>query len=255
MNILLTNDDGFQAAGLLELYKILKLNHSVCVVAPEIEHSGKSHAMTLRYPLLLRKHDTLFYSCSGTPVDCVLLVYHKAIPFEPDIVISGINRGPNLGTDIIYSGTAAAARQSAMVGVPGVAVSLAEFTEPFYYTALAQYICKNIHIFKELWEPGMFFNVNAPNADPHHQYTAQWTGLCKRVYKDKMEAVHTKGGTSYCFYTEGNITTIEDCDSDEYAVSNGKLSITPIEITPTLAHQWLQKHQICPRSTVRDCND
>ncbi len=252
MNILLTNDDGYQAPGLLSLYQALQKKHTVCVVAPEIEHSGKSHAMTLKHPLLLKKHADFFYSCSGTPVDCVLLVHHRAVQFSPDVVISGINRGPNLGTDIIYSGTAAAARQAAMVNIPGIAVSLAEFSEPFQYTALARFTADNIEMIKALWEPGIFFNINAPNAEPDHEYTAYWTGLCRRVYKDKMEAVHTAGGTSYCFYTEGRITTIEDKESDEYAVSNGSVSITPIEIAPTLASHWMKKHNILPRQIMKD---
>ena len=249
MKILLTNDDGYMAPGLLELFSVLRKSHDVCVVAPEVEHSGQSHAMTLKHPLLLRRHADLHYSCSGTPVDCVLLVQHQAIDFKPDLVVSGINRGPNLGTDLVYSGTAAAARQAAMSGIPGIAVSLAEFHEPFKYSALAGFVEENVEFLRGLWEPGIFFNINAPNAESGHAYESCWTGLCQRVYKDTMEAVHTSGGTSFCFYTEGCITTIEDIASDEYAVAKGYASITPVDIVPHVSLSWMEKHAIqhkCP---------
>jgi len=93
------------------------------------------------------------YTCSGSPADCVILAGHGVIPFKPEIVISGINRGPNLGTDLVYSGTAAAARQATILGIPGIAVSLATYVGPFQYDALARLVADRLDYFLDLWTP------------------------------------------------------------------------------------------------------
>ena len=131
MRILVTNDDGIDAEGLAVLVQFLSdesyggKGREIVVLAPEAERSGVSHAMTLRRPTKVRKLNEGYYSCSGTPADCVIVAGLGVLPWMPDLVVSGINRGPNMGTDIVYSGTCGAARQAALAGVPAIAVSCA----------------------------------------------------------------------------------------------------------------------------------
>ena len=135
MNILVTNDDGIAAEGLEALINELKglCNaqnkplHTITVIAPDTERSGVSHAMTLRHPTKVRRLNEGLYTCSGTPADCVIVAGLGIVKEKIDLVVSGINRGPNLGTDIVYSGTCAAARQAALVGIPSIAVSCAGY--------------------------------------------------------------------------------------------------------------------------------
>jgi len=162
MKILLTNDDGYSSEGILALERALGTDHEVWTMAPDSERSGMSHSMSLRHPLKIRKLADRRYSCSGTPADCVILAAHGVIPFVPDVVVSGINRGPNLGTDLIYSGTAAAARQATLNGIPGIAVSLATYTGPFRYDALANLVADRLDYLVSLWAPDVFVNLNAP---------------------------------------------------------------------------------------------
>ncbi len=233
MNILLTNDDGFFAEGLQVLLNALSAEHSVCVIAPDVERSAQSHAMTLRSPLVLRKHGELRYACSGTPVDCVLLAWHGAVPFVPDVVISGINRGPNLGSDLVYSGTAAAARQAVMSGIPGIAVSLASFSPPFRYEALARLIVSALPQLMKTIAPDTFININAPDAPPEFKYQLNWSKPCRRVYRDTMKVFNGPDGFTYCFYTDGSVHSIEEEDSDEHAVRLGHASASLVCVHPS----------------------
>jgi 5'-nucleotidase len=131
MRILLTNDDGIQSDGLYALIDALngikdingKTLHEIWVVAPEHERSGVSHAMTLKRPTKLRRLGDFRYSCSGTPADCIIIAGLSVLHDAPNLVIYGINKGPNLGTDIVYSGTCGAARQAALEGIPSIAIS------------------------------------------------------------------------------------------------------------------------------------
>lgn len=121
--ILLTNDDSFSAQGLTELRKCLSIKWDVIVVAPATEQSAVSHSLTLRRPLLVNKLDQSLFSVKGTPTDCVLLAVHQLLPEKPDLLVAGINHGPNLGHDVTYSGTVAAAIEATQLGIPSVAIS------------------------------------------------------------------------------------------------------------------------------------
>ncbi|MBU0934661.1 MAG: 5'/3'-nucleotidase SurE [Spirochaetes bacterium] len=232
MKILLTNDDGYNAEGLLVLAKVLRRSHEVCIFAPDRERSAQSHAMTLRDPLTVTRIDTDYYSCSGTPVDCVLLCSHKAIPFQPELVISGINRGPNLGTDLIYSGTAAAARQAAMLGLPGIAVSLASFKPPFNYSALAEFVHSGLASLQKQLRQHSFLNINAPSAPDGTEYTAVWTTLSRRIYEDTLRIIETKGDHHYCMYTDGRVHSQPQEGSDDWAISQGFASLSLVAVYP-----------------------
>ncbi|MDR0720099.1 MAG: hypothetical protein LBF78_10730, partial [Treponema sp.] len=128
MNILLTNDDGVDSPGIITLFETLKAcpGHNVFVLAPDSDRSGVSNGLlALTKPLKITEKQSNVWSCEGLPADCVLAACLGGRPCKPDVVISGINRGGNLGTDIIYSGTCAAARQASLLGIPGIALSLA----------------------------------------------------------------------------------------------------------------------------------
>ena len=137
MTVLLTNDDGIDSAGLEALRSHLSVHHDVWTVAPDGERSAMSHYITVRDPIRCREIGKQIYKSSGSPADCVIVGMVGGFATKPDIVVSGINIGPNLGTDIVLSGTVAAARQAAFMGVPGIAVSINTYSPPFHLEPLA----------------------------------------------------------------------------------------------------------------------
>lgn len=232
MKILLTNDDGYTSDGLKALVDSLKEQHEICILAPDSERSGMSHSMSLRQALKVQKIADMEYICSGTPADCVILAAHGVIPFKPDIVVSGINRGPNLGTDLIYSGTAAAARQATIIGIPGIAVSLASYSPPFHYKALAELVSEKLDYFLSLWTPDVFININAPSVANGYKYKIEEGHPSKRVYKDTLKFIEGPDNYSYCFFMDGQVDTHKEIDSDEDIVSRGMASLTRVLAYP-----------------------
>jgi 5'-nucleotidase len=231
MRILLTNDDGIRAEGLIALSRELSREHEVWILAPDRERSGVSHAMTLRDPGRVRAVGEREYSCSGTPADCVILALLGAIPFDPDIVISGINRGPNLGTDIVYSGTCGAARQAALNGLPGIAVSCAAYKEPLAYGRAAAFISRRLVELVAHCSDSVFINVNAPSSDSP-DISGEWTRPCYRMYRDRLKSFEAPDGYQYCFLSDSRIETIGDGATDHGAIAAGKISISPVMIHP-----------------------
>lgn len=232
MKILLTNDDGYMSEGIKVLDRELRGLHEVWTLAPDSERSGMSHAMSLRHPLKIKKLSEREYSCSGTPADCVILASHGVIPFKPDIVVSGINRGPNLGTDLIYSGTAAAARQATINGIPGIAVSLATYNGPFRYDALAKLVASRLDYFLSLWTPEVFININAPDAPHDYEYETVEAIPSRRIYRDTLKFFDGPDGYSYCFFMDGHVDTHQEAGSDEDMVSKGFASVTRVNAYP-----------------------
>ncbi len=241
MKILLTNDDGYMSEGIKALNRALGNSHEVWTLAPDSERSGMSHAMSLRHPLKIKKLADREYSCSGTPADCVILASHGVIPFKPDIVISGINRGPNLGTDLIYSGTAAAARQAAINGIPGIAVSLATYTGPFRYDALARLVAERLDYFLSLWTPDVFININAPEAPDTARYEIVEAIPSRRIYKDTLKFFEGPDGYSYCFFMDGHVDTHQEAGSDEDVVTRGFASVTRVLAYPCSARSKIDE--------------
>lgn len=230
MKILLTNDDGIHAEGLLALVKYLEKKHEVWVVAPDRNRSGVSHGITMAEPLKLCQLAENRFSCSGVPADCTFTAINGILNEYPDVVISGINKGPNLGTDIIFSGTAAAARQASFYGIPGIAVSLASFEEPLNYSALADFVSKNIEKLVTLCEKDIFLNINAASLDSYKGY--KLTSLSKRSYQDKVSLYNAPDGKFYSFFLGGEVESLGDDDSDEKATAQGYVSITRVLSQP-----------------------
>ncbi|MGB4572243.1 MAG: 5'/3'-nucleotidase SurE [Rectinemataceae bacterium] len=243
MRILVTNDDGIDADGISELIFHLEAlkdpsgapAHEIWVIAPDSERSGVSHAMTLRKPTKVRKLGERRFSCSGTPADCVILAGLGIMEGKPDLVISGINHGPNLGTDIVYSGTCGAARQAALVGVPAIAVSCAAYSDPMDYSAGASFVAANIVALVGLWKPDAFVNINAPSA-PAGRYEAKWTVPGRNKYMDKLKCFDGADGYTYCFLTAGDHERHADPVSDHHVVTDGYIAISLIGIHPESVH-------------------
>ncbi|HTX71754.1 MAG TPA: 5'/3'-nucleotidase SurE [Rectinemataceae bacterium] len=231
MRILVTNDDGVHAEGLAVLVRELGRAHDVCVFAPDQERSGVSHAMTLRHPGKVRKLGEREFSCSGTPADCVILASLGALPFQPEIVVSGINRGPNLGTDIIYSGTCGAARQASLNGMAGIAVSCASFKEPLKYGAAAAFVLSHLERLVEECDHGIFMNINAPSSDDI-DVPGEWAEPCWRRYRDRLRSFEAPDGYSYHFLADTTVETREDEGTDHVIVARGLVAVSPVVVHP-----------------------
>jgi 5'-nucleotidase len=162
----------------------------------------------------------------------VLLAVHGAVPFKPDVVVSGINRGANLGTDLVYSGTAAAARQAVMCGIPGIALSLAVHKPPFRFGAIARLAAARLDYLLANMVPDSFVNLNAPDSEPDKVFEIKWSNPCRRIYKDTMKVHEGPDGFSYCFYTDGHVLSVEEDDSDEHAVRQGFAAASLIAVYP-----------------------
>jgi 5'-nucleotidase len=229
MRILLTNDDGINSPGLYALRQALHM-HDVWVVAPKTEQSAKSHSVTIFEPVRFDQLEDQVFSCSGSPADCVMYSFRGALPIEPDLVISGINIGPNLGTDLIYSGTAAAARQAALMGYPGVAVSTSSFSKPFYFDTTAEFVADNLEVLLELWHPDHFININTPNV-PEFKKGVRITSLSQRMYQDKVVRFDAPRGGIY-FFLEGGIAVDTEGGSDSSCVADGAVSVSPVFLEP-----------------------
>jgi len=238
MEILLTNDDGIYSEGIQVLRKQLEKIAKVTIIAPDRERSTIGHAMTLRKPLRINEvninGDYLGYSIDGTPVDCVIMGLLEIMKnSKPDMVVSGINRGPNLGDDIIYSGTVSAAMEGAMRNVPSLAVSIAAY-ENFKFESAAL-VTKNIvsHLIKNNLPSNLILNINVPNIDYDKIEGIVVTRHGKRVYQDEIKIIHDPQGTTHYWLggdlPEGKI----EPDTDFEAIYHHKVSITPLSLDLT----------------------
>jgi len=220
MRILLTNDDGISSPGLNLLAKALReAGHRVFVVAPDTDRSGSSHSIRfLNEPCRLIEIEKDTWSCSGTPVDCVVIALLGGIPElslktkeaaggdPPDLVLSGINVGANMGTDIIYSGTAAAARQGSFFGIPSVALSLVENHGIWHWEPVIAYITEKLGEIVGFWRDGVFVNVNFPNNGKTPSALVNVFPSI-RYYNDSIINYDAPDGGTYCFSKPGKTTS------------------------------------------------
>jgi len=241
MRILLTNDDGIRSAGLGILKEYLDADHEVWTVAPDGERSGMSHYLTLKDPVRVRQVGERSFQTSGSPADCVIVGILGVLPKRPDIVLSGINVGPNLGTDLIYSGTAAAARQAAFMGCPAVALSLDGFVEPLHFSPLAEFVRENLTLLRGLWDKHHFINVNAPNI-PGSPLSVEITTPSRRIYHDMLVNYDSPRGETYYFLDGSPPLAEPDEHTDWAAVHRGSISVSPIYLHP-LSHFEDERYQ------------
>ncbi len=233
MKILLTNDDGITSAGLQILARMLKKDHEVWIVAPDQNRSAVSHSIIMNKPLKMVMHDDFSYTCSGVPVDCVVHGINSLLKTSPDVVISGINFGANLGTDILFSGTAAAARQAALYGIPGIAVSLESSLGVYDFTSLARFTVNNLCRLMQLCCEDIFVNVNAQSPGPYA--SCRLTKPSKRYYNDGVKPFIAPDGQHYSFFAGGEVDTKGGEDCDYCAVKSGLVSVSRIFAQPSFA--------------------
>ena len=242
MRILLTNDDGIESQGLQLLLKKLNTEHEVWVVAPEYEMSGSSHSISIKTPIRVKKRGSKKFTLKGTPADCVILGLKCLIPGEIDLIISGINHGPNLGTDILYSGTVAAARQGALNGKPSIALSLANNDGHYHFNGPLEFIKKNLKIIYDNWSEGHFLNINFPRHCTAPFETAI-TFPSRRIYRDNFTTFNAPDGNMYYFMHGDDAYSYNEEGSDHYTIMHGKISISPVLIHPA-NHKIEEKYKI-----------
>ena len=228
--ILVTNDDGIWAEGLRVLIEKLSSVRNVYGMAPEENRSAVSNLFSMSRPLRLKKVGEREYSCSGSPADCVIVATRSNLfGVSFDAVVSGINRGANLGTDIVYSGTAAAARQAVLYKYPGIAVSLESEDGSFNFAPLAEFVAKNLETLISLSSDELFVSLNAYSSDNYNE--AVFTSLCERNYNDTVSIVDGDDGFKYGSICGGEL--VSSGGEDFPAVKAGKISISLIRASPT----------------------
>lgn len=238
--ILLSNDDGISAPGLHTLYKeMLKLGE-VQVVAPESEQSAVGHAITLKNPLRIhrwnRNGNFFGIAVNGYPADCVKLALAELVERKPDLVVSGVNQGTNTGVDIIYSGTVSGATEGAINGIPSIAVSLSSFTyNEFDFSAqFARRVA--VKVLEEGLPDGTFLNINIPPLPPEEIKGVLWTRQGLSRYVEKFVQRIDLKGRPYYWMGGDKVRIGEDLDTDDRAIMEGYISITPV-------HYDLTNHQ------------
>jgi 5'-nucleotidase len=231
MRILLTNDDGIESEGIGALVRALAPRHEVWVVAPETEKSGGSHSITLRDSVRMRPDGERRFACRGTPADCVMVSLMGFVHAEIELVISGINHGPNLGTDILYSGTCAGARQGALMSVPSVALSVGTYAPPFDFESGAEFAARNLETFRELGTDDHFLNINFP-ASGCASAASVITFPSRRIYHDQLHTYTAPNGAMYCFLGGAIPEAHPEEGSDCMVLNRGDISISPIHAHP-----------------------
>lgn len=237
MRILLSNDDGYFAPGLAALVDAMRGMGELTVVAPERNRSGASNSLTLDRPLHLKEAPNGFFYVNGTPTDCVHLAVTGMLDHEPDMVISGINWGPNMGDDTIYSGTVAAAMEGYLLGVPAIALSLASFSGRNFATAgrVARQLAERFR--DRPFGAPVLLNVNVPDVPYDLLQGLRVTRLGRRHKAEPVvKQVSPRGETVYWVGAAGAAADAGE-GTDFHAVDNGWVSVTPLQIDLTHAGQ------------------
>jgi 5'-nucleotidase len=234
MNILCTNDDGYLATGIHVLASAASTLGTVTTVAPDREQSATSHSLTLHHPLRARRAVDGTWVIDGTPTDCVLLALNELLPQRPDVCLSGVNHGPNMGEDVLYSGTVAAAMEAMVMGIPAIAVSYAGVyhEELAGWEGVVRAILESILGRKGL-PADTLFNVNLPATAPSDVKGIRVTSLGQRRYADSITRANDPSGREY-FWIGGGVASWRGAeDSDFQAVDDGYVSVTPLHLDLT----------------------
>jgi 5'-nucleotidase len=237
LRILVSNDDGVHSEGLLALVEELRTIGHVTVVAPDRERSAVGHSLTFFHPLRVNKlredEGCVVYASDGTPTDCVLLGIYGLMESRPDLVVSGINRGSNLGDDITYSGTVSAAMEGMIHGVPSFAVSMASFENLHWNTAAVVARRIALAVLANGLPPKTLLNVNVPNVPLEELGGIEATEQGHTIYDQRLIKRTDPRGSDYYWIT-GAIPRGEPMDGTDFAaIFNNRVSITPIQINLT----------------------
>ena len=244
MNILIGNDDGYDAKGIKTLYKVLSSHHSTTIFAPKSNRSASSSSLTIDKPLQPKKISETIYFVDGTPSDCIHMALCGYLSKQFDIVVSGINLGPNLGDDVIYSGTVAAAIEGRFLGYPSMAISLASWEGKNFETAakVTEKLLNNIHFSK--LSSNTILNINVPDVTFEQIKGYKTTVLGRR---HKSEDVFPDGLDSSKYWIGENGKEAENGPGTDFdAIKNNFVSITPLHIDLTnygevkVLENWLE---------------
>lgn len=233
MRILCTNDDGYLSPGIRILAEAAHEIGSVDIVAPDREQSASSNALTLHRPLRMRKTHDGTTIVDGTPTDCVILAVSEVLGTQPDLCVSGINYGPNMGEDVLYSGTVAAAMEATILGTPSVAFSYVgsrieelEGWQPIVSSLLRQIVARGI-------PPHELLNINIPDLPPSEVRGIRVTNLGRRRYRDAITRAPDPSGREYYWIGGGIMHWKGGPDCDYLAVEEGYISVTPLHLDLT----------------------
>ena len=229
--ILLTNDDGYGAAGLCALAEAFADFAEVTIVAPSSEKSGAAQSLTLRQPIVAQQVAERHWSVDGTPADCVIIALHKLLPERPDLVSSGINFGANLGENVYYSGTVGAAREAALHHLPALAISLCSKAQGAKFENAARIARSTAEMMlKEGLPDQVLLSINVPQP---------WTGevkftrQSKKITRNQLSEGKDPRGRSYFWLYEQKIDRDFEPDTDYAAIFSGAVSVTPLHLDPT----------------------
>jgi 5'-nucleotidase len=238
MRILLCNDDGIHAPGFKVLQRIArKLSDDIWIVAPESEQSAASHALTLHVPLRLRKISTRRYAVNGTPTDCIFLAFNKVLKGEPpDLVLSGVNRGENMGEDVTYSGTVAAAMEATLLGVPAIALSQSyERNRGRVSWKTAEHWAPTVvqKLLKAGWPRDVLINVNFPDYPPKEVAGLEVAAQGRHKMGDLLEERIDLRGNPYYWLRDIREDISGKPGSDLDAINRGAIAVTPLHLDLT----------------------
>ncbi len=251
MRLLCSNDDGILARGLDCLERAARPLGDVWVVAPDREQSATSHSLTLHHPLRPVQLGDRRWQVDGTPTDCVMLAIETLLPARPDFVLSGINHGPNMGEDVLYSGTVAAAMEGLALGVPSIAVSFAGRVLRSDDHLLDDHVETLSRLLRHLTALPKFpadtlLNVNLPNVPAAEVKGVKLTRLGRRVFSDSLQKMKDPWGREIFWIGGGSVAWSGSEDSDFRAVKDGYVSVTPLHLDLTArdrlddSEQWWQ---------------
>jgi 5'-nucleotidase len=231
--ILITNDDGIFSPGIKALALCLKEIGEVIVIAPDREKSATSQSLTITRPLKVIKINSNKYTIDGTPTDCIAIGIKKILNIKPDLIVSGINLGGNLGDDINYSGTVAAAKEGTLLGIPSFAISIAAQKDYIFEAAMEAAPKIALEILKNGLPPNTLLNVNLPLTTPDKIKGIKYTKQGKRIYNNSIMETFDPWGKPF-FWIGGGIPSWDGGDdSDYYAITNNYISITPLQLDMT----------------------
>lgn len=238
MRILCTNDDGILAYGLECLIRAAKEIGDVTVVAPDREQSATSHSLTLHHPLRPVSRGPQRFQVDGTPTDCVMLAVEALMPERPDFVFSGINHGQNMGEDVLYSGTVAAAMEGLALGIPSIAISFAGGDLRADVSRLDEQVAVLGPLLKHLtgltpFPADTLLNINLPPVPPSEQRGVRLTRLGRRVYSNSITPMHDPWGREIFWIGGGEISWEGPDDSDFQAIKDKCVSVTPLHLDLT----------------------
>lgn len=240
MRILLTNDDGIQAAGIRSLWaELAQMADELLVVAPDTERSACSQSITVHQPIRVdefpvgNQSNVRAWAIAGTPTDCIKIAL-EALHLEPDLIVSGINHGPNLATDVLYSGTVSAAIEGALHGIPSVAVSLDGRSNQTDFTPAARFTAKFVPaMVNHALPPNTLLNVNVPNLPQADIRGVRVTKLGSIAYENVFERRQDPRGRVYYWMGGSLVYGDNESDSDVTAVQSGYISVTPVHFDLT----------------------